>query len=152
MYGGQVMEEGDTEALFARPTHPYTLGLLSAVPRIDRVDDALLTIAGEPPDMSRLPPGCPFAPRCPMVTDACRTEEPPLAPTDQPGHRAACIHSARIAQEHLDYADIFPVPVIPTSSLERMPRDQRDTVLELSGMKRHYPLMKGSFSCAIRAE
>jgi oligopeptide transport system ATP-binding protein len=64
MYGGQIMEEGPTEAVFARPAHPYTAGLLSAVPRIDREEAVLRTIAGEPPDMSRLPAGCPFSPRC----------------------------------------------------------------------------------------
>ena len=89
MYGGQVMEEGETEALFARPTHPYTLGLLSAVPRIDRVDDALLTIAGEPPDMSRLPPGCPFLPRCAFARPENERIRPPLE-TLPDGRRRAC--------------------------------------------------------------
>ena len=89
MYGGQVMEEGETEALFARPTHPYTLGLLSAVPRIDRVDDALLTIAGEPPDMSRLPPGCPFFPRCAFRVPENEKVRPQLT-TLPDGRRRAC--------------------------------------------------------------
>jgi oligopeptide transport system ATP-binding protein len=78
MYGGQVMEEADTEALFASPLHPYTQGLLSAVPRIDRDDDTLRTIAGEPPDMSRLPPGCPFSPRCAVARPECAGTRPPL--------------------------------------------------------------------------
>ena len=58
-----------------------------------------------------------------MSTDACTLEEPPLAPTDQPRHTAACIHSARMAAENLDYHDIFPIPAIPASPIERMPRD-----------------------------
>jgi oligopeptide transport system ATP-binding protein len=78
MYGGQVMEEADTEALFASPLHPYTQGLLSAVPRIDRDDGTLRTIAGEPPDMSRLPPGCPFSPRCAVAPPECAGTRPPL--------------------------------------------------------------------------
>jgi len=89
MYGGQVMEEAPTEALFARPTHPYTLGLMAAVPRIDRDEDMLAAIAGEPPDMSQLPPGCPFAPRCPLVRDICRTTRAPMELV-APGHRRAC--------------------------------------------------------------
>lgn len=79
MYGGQVMEEAPTEALFANPTHPYTRGLLSAVARIDREDEVLRTIAGDPPDMSRLPPGCPFSPRCAVALPHCAGQRPALA-------------------------------------------------------------------------
>jgi oligopeptide transport system ATP-binding protein len=89
MYGGQVMEEGTTDAIFGRPTHPYTLGLLSAVPRIDREDEALLTIAGEPPDMSRLPPGCPFFPRCAFARPENERVRPRLE-TLPDGRRRAC--------------------------------------------------------------
>lgn len=78
LYGGQVMEEGPTETVFAAPTHPYTLGLLKAVPRLDRADAELATIAGEPPDMSRLPAGCPFSPRCDMALENCQTQRPAL--------------------------------------------------------------------------
>ncbi len=80
MYGGQIMEQGPTEPLFERPTHPYTLGLLRAVPRIDRDDETLSTIAGEPPDMSRLPKGCPFTPRCGFAFGPCPDVRPELLP------------------------------------------------------------------------
>jgi oligopeptide transport system ATP-binding protein len=89
MYGGQIMEEGSTEDVFARPVHPYTVGLLSAVPRMDRDDGDLRTIAGEPPDMSHLPAGCPFSPRCGIVRDICVTARPPLV-TFGDGRRRAC--------------------------------------------------------------
>jgi oligopeptide transport system ATP-binding protein len=89
MYGGQIMEEGPTEEVFARPVHPYTVGLLSAVPRIDREEGDLRTIAGEPPDMSRLPAGCPFSPRCSIVKDRCAGTRPTLV-TLGPGRRRAC--------------------------------------------------------------
>ncbi|MCC7321076.1 MAG: ATP-binding cassette domain-containing protein [Rubellimicrobium sp.] len=89
MYGGQVMEDAPTEALFARPMHPYTLGLMAAVPRIDRDEESLLAIAGEPPDMSRLPPGCPFSPRCALVRDICRSTRAPME-SPAPGRRRAC--------------------------------------------------------------
>ena len=82
MYGGQITEEGTTEEVFATPTHPYTRGLLRAVPRLDRDDAALATIAGEPPDMSHLPKGCPFSPRCAQViADTGSQVRPTLAYT-----------------------------------------------------------------------
>ena len=79
MYGGQIMEEGTTEVVFAAPSHPYSQGLLHAVPRLDRIEDKLATIAREPPDMSRLPKGCPFSPRCAVVRDDCPDQRPKLA-------------------------------------------------------------------------
>ncbi len=88
MYGGQIMEEGPTDDIFADPSHPYTSGLLKAVPRLDQATEELATIAGEPPDMSRLPAGCPFSPRCAQVLDNCRTERPSLDVT--PDRRRAC--------------------------------------------------------------
>ncbi len=78
MYGGQIMEEGPTDDIFASPSHPYTSGLLKAVPRLDRDEATLATIAGEPPDMSHLPPGCPFSPRCPQLLESCQTDRPML--------------------------------------------------------------------------
>ena len=78
MYGGQIMEEGPTTDIFANPSHPYTSGLLKAVPRLDKDEAELATIAGEPPDMSHLPPGCPFSPRCAQILDHCRTDRPAL--------------------------------------------------------------------------
>jgi oligopeptide transport system ATP-binding protein len=90
MYGGQIMEEGTTAQVFAEPTQPYTLGLLKAVPRIDRVEEELAVIAGEPPDMSRLPPGCPFSPRCAFVRpERCPVIRPDLVRLAD-GRRRAC--------------------------------------------------------------
>ncbi|SFS20334.1 oligopeptide/dipeptide ABC transporter ATP-binding protein [Yoonia litorea] len=88
MYGGQIMEEGPTTDIFAAPTHPYTKGLLQAVPRLDQDQGELMTIAGEPPDMSHLPPGCPFSPRCAQVMDHCPTDRPALETNGQ--RRRAC--------------------------------------------------------------
>ena len=98
MYGGQIMEEGATTDVFARPSHPYTIGLLQAVPRLDRDDDSLATIAGEPPDMSRLPKGCPFSPRCSVVRQDCPTVRPPLAGFDGDRRRACHIPPQEIAR------------------------------------------------------
>jgi peptide/nickel transport system ATP-binding protein len=145
MYAGRPVEQGSVDDIFYRPRMPYTIGLLGSVPRLDATEkQALATLEGNPPSVVNLPPGCPFAPRCPMATQACTIEEPPLAPTDHPNHHAACIYSGKVAAENLTYADIFPAPIVPTSPLERTPREQRKTVLQLEGMKRHYPLMKGA--------
>ena len=92
MYGGRVMETGPTDKLFAAPSHPYTVGLLGAVPRLDVPQDSLDTIPGDPPDLTNLPSGCPFAPRCPLVREACATM-PPLVPFDS--DRARACHAAR---------------------------------------------------------
>ncbi len=78
LYGGKVMETAPTEELFERPAHPYTLGLLRAVPRLDTPEGSLQPIPGEPPDMLRQPPGCPFTPRCPWAMEICGRTMPPL--------------------------------------------------------------------------
>jgi oligopeptide transport system ATP-binding protein len=90
MYGGRMMEAGPTTDLFAAPSHPYTLGLLQAVPRLDRDDDRLRTIAGEPPNMTGLPAGCPFSPRCGWQMPTCTDAIPPLLPT---GNRLRACHA-----------------------------------------------------------
>ncbi len=78
LYGGQIMEKRPTRDIFESPTHPYTLGLIKAVPRLDAEHDVLPTIDGEPPNMVGLPPGCPFAPRCSFAIDVCRSVRPQL--------------------------------------------------------------------------
>jgi oligopeptide transport system ATP-binding protein len=90
MYGGRMMEAGLTTELFATPSHPYTLGLLQAVPRLDRDDDRLRTIAGEPPNMTGLPKGCPFSPRCAFRFEPCPDIVPALLPW---GNRLRACHA-----------------------------------------------------------
>ncbi|MCE2483693.1 MAG: ATP-binding cassette domain-containing protein, partial [Alphaproteobacteria bacterium] len=89
LYGGQVMESGPVEHIFAAPHHPYTRGLLDAVPRLDRDDERMPAIPGDPLDMNRLPAGCPYAARCPRVADRCRRERPAME-RRAPGRRIAC--------------------------------------------------------------
>jgi oligopeptide transport system ATP-binding protein len=89
MYAGAIVEEASTKDLFRQPRHPYTLGLLGSLPRLDRDEERLQSIAGRPPDLTALLPGCPFAPRCSRVTERCRSETP-LLETAGAGHRAAC--------------------------------------------------------------
>ncbi|MBL3576205.1 ATP-binding cassette domain-containing protein [Rhodovulum sulfidophilum] len=78
MYGGRIMEEAPVDPLFETPTHPYTRGLLDAIPRVDHDQEALHAIPGNPPNMTGAPTGCPFAPRCALVNDRCRVETPAL--------------------------------------------------------------------------
>ncbi|MGI4984839.1 MAG: ABC transporter ATP-binding protein [Janthinobacterium lividum] len=85
MYGGRVMEHGQADALFARPTHPYTIGLLDALPRLDHDAVALRPIPGNPPDMAHPPGGCPFHERCGWAHPECRVTPPPLTVFGAPG-------------------------------------------------------------------
>ncbi|GFE51007.1 oligopeptide ABC transporter ATP-binding protein OppD [Roseobacter cerasinus] len=78
MYGGRVMEMGATDDLFEAPSHPYTRGLLNAVPRLDVPQEMLQTIPGDPPDLTALPAGCPFSPRCPIRHGPCADIMPSL--------------------------------------------------------------------------
>ena len=97
MYGGKIMEDGPTDHVFADPSHPYTKGLLRAVPRLDRADGKLATIAGEPPDMSNLPTGCPFSPRCAQVQNTCAALPPVLEPHGTDRRRACHLPIAEVA-------------------------------------------------------
>ena len=97
MYGGQIMEEGTTEDVFARPVHPYTVGLLKAVPRLDRDDGELKTISGEAPDMSRLPKGCPFSPRCAIAKPRCTDNRPDLVWLGDTRRRACYAELSEVA-------------------------------------------------------
>jgi oligopeptide transport system ATP-binding protein len=94
LYGGRVMEQGSAESVFYRPTHPYTIGLLGAVPRLDHAGDTLTAIPGTPPNMMRMPQGCPFSERCAFATDQCRTDRPPLVAANDPGVLRACHKTA----------------------------------------------------------
>ena len=92
MYAGRVVERAPTAALFADPQHPYTIGLMAAVPRIDAAVGRLTTIPGTvPPPWTRIT-GCRFASRCPLASERCRTEDPPLRELS-PGHGVACWHA-----------------------------------------------------------
>jgi oligopeptide transport system ATP-binding protein len=92
LYGGRVMEHGSAESIFYRPTHPYTLGLLGAVPKLDHDGERLLAIPGVPPNMGRLPAGCPFSERCTFVLDRCITDRPPLLPATTDGQVLRACH------------------------------------------------------------
>ena len=89
VYAGRIVEEGPIDEIFAAPRHPYTQGLLAAVPRIDAGDRPLVAIPGSPPTPARRPSGCAFHPRCPQRFDRCETAIPALVGVGQ-GRRVAC--------------------------------------------------------------
>src|SRR6266851_8097960 len=89
MYAGQIVERAPVRDLFARPEHPYTVGLLGSIPRLDEKRERLPSIEGRVPDMTRRPVGCRFAARCPFVEPACRDAEPALVEV-APGHLTRC--------------------------------------------------------------
>jgi oligopeptide transport system ATP-binding protein len=89
MYAGKIVEQAPARELFANPSHPYTLGLLRCIPRLDRDQGRLTPIPGRPPDLRRLGAGCPFAPRCSFALDRCREAYPEVRPVG-PVHHAAC--------------------------------------------------------------
>jgi len=94
MYGGRVVEQAAAAELYARPRHPYTRGLLASIPRLDGVaGERLVPIAGQPPDLARLPPGCAFAPRCVRADTTCSSKRPELRAV-LPLHDSACHHDA----------------------------------------------------------
>ena len=96
MYAGRTMEYGKVNDIFYRPSHPYTEGLLKAIPRLDSEGEVLATIPGNPPNLLRLPKGCPFQERCHRVSDICRTQAPELT----------SFHEGRLRACHWDWEEI----------------------------------------------
>jgi oligopeptide/dipeptide ABC transporter ATP-binding protein len=96
MYAGQVVESASTEDIFYRPGHPYTRGLLAAIPRLDDQREWLYSIEGRPPDFHSVPAGCRFAPRCRYAIDVCE-QAPPLAPLGLE-HQAACWRATELLE------------------------------------------------------
>ena len=120
MYAGRIVEKAPVRELFARPQHPYTVGLLGSIPKLDREQSRLAAIEGQVPDPYAAPPGCRFAPRCPCVTDKCR-EEPPLDPVEQRPARALLVCAARGAPR----------------------RRGMSALLRVEGLVKHFPVRSG---------
>jgi peptide/nickel transport system ATP-binding protein len=96
MYAGRIVEDAPIDAIFDRPAHPYTAGLLAALPELDGPRRRLVAIPGVVPEPGKLPPGCSFAPRCADVAPACRIAPPPTIEVAR-GHRAACLRARSLA-------------------------------------------------------
>ncbi|OBG90009.1 peptide ABC transporter ATP-binding protein [Mycobacterium sp. E136] len=140
MYAGRAVEVAGVEELYRDRRMPYTVGLLGSVPRLDAAQGSrLVPIPGAPPSMAALPPGCPFAPRCPLAIDDCRAAEPELLPIDASlSHRAACIRTEHVVGRSA--ADIYGVSTAPpdTPSEAEVP-----VVVRVENLVKTYKLTKG---------
>jgi oligopeptide/dipeptide ABC transporter ATP-binding protein len=96
MYAGKVVESAPTKVIFQAPRHPYTLGLLDSIPHMAKGADRLQPIPGQPPDLGKLGPGCPFAPRCAHASPDCTTTPVRLSEAGA-DHLTACLHPERVA-------------------------------------------------------
>lgn len=98
-YAGRIVERAAVDTLFAEPRHPYTTALFRSIPRLDDAPGTqLMPIAGQPPNLTALPPGCAFAARCAMRQDDCGTRRPELVPAPDDRHRSACLYWQQLAQ------------------------------------------------------
>ena len=105
MYAGKVIERGNAREIYANPRHPYTVGLLRSVPRLDLPRRAKLDpIEGQPPDLIHLAPGCSFEPRCKWAVDKCKTDIPELTEAGE-GHLSACWRSEDLGPSAIDFLD-----------------------------------------------
>ncbi|MEO6471079.1 MAG: ABC transporter ATP-binding protein, partial [Aeromicrobium sp.] len=142
MYAGKLVETGGIDDVFAKPTMPYTMGLLRSVPNLVTAGKTrLVPLEGRPPSLSALPPGCPFEPRCPIAIDECKKVEPALMSVSD-SHQVACIRATEIEIGDITTADVFPRP-------EPIPPEERArvagrTVLQIRDLQRHFPLTKGA--------
>ncbi|MDQ2706676.1 MAG: ABC transporter ATP-binding protein [Actinomycetota bacterium] len=147
MYAGRPVEKAPVDELFARPRMPYTIGLLGAIPRVDVGERApLVPIRGNPPLLVDLPRGCPFEPRCPIRIPECVEREPAQLPArgGSAGHTVACLRADQIQDGRIDGAEVYPLPPLLPVPAAAIPRDQRPPVLELVGLSKTFPLLKGS--------
>jgi peptide/nickel transport system ATP-binding protein len=139
MYAGRPVEVASVRELYRDRRMPYTAGLLGSVPRLDAPQGArLVPIPGAPPSLADLPPGCPFAPRCPLAIDECRTAEPELAPVG-PNHQAACIRTEQVAGRSA--ADIYGVSTAPSAADEAT--TDAPVVLRVRDLVKTFKLTKG---------
>jgi peptide/nickel transport system ATP-binding protein len=138
MYAGRAVETAAVDVLYRDRRMPYTAGLLGSVPRLDAPQGArLVPIPGAPPSMASLPPGCPFAPRCPLAIDDCRAAEPDLIEI-APKHRAACIRTEHVTGRAA--AEIYGVSTEATAATADA---DAPVVLRVRDLAKTYKLTKG---------
>ncbi|MFC2373066.1 MAG: dipeptide ABC transporter ATP-binding protein [Parascardovia denticolens] len=145
MYAGRAVERASIDKLFAKPTMPYTMGLLGAVPKPHvAASQRLVPINGNPPSLADIPAGCPFSPRCPLAVDECFKTEPQLELAEEgTGHLVSCLRLKHIQDNNLTYKEVFPSPEDLPAKWADVPRDQRPVVLSLKDVTKTFPITKG---------
>lgn len=142
MYAGRAVERASIDTVFAKPSQPYTMGLLGAVPKPHvAATTRLVPIKGNPPSLAAIPTGCPFHPRCPMATPECAQSEPELLPIEpSEGHLVSCHWMDKIREKSLTFEDVYPdlEPLKPKWA--EVPRDQRPVVLEVKDLVKTFPV------------
>jgi len=135
LYAGEIMEEASVLDLFQHPRHPYTLGLISSVPKPGQSKRAaqLQSIAGNPPSLTRIPSGCVFAERCPFVLDVCREQKPPLE-TLEDGRTVRCHRSSEMEAGELQFADAG------ASVVQHDADDSAETLMRVDTLIKHFPV------------
>ena len=141
MYGGRIVESGPVEEIFKRPCHPYTVGLLRSIPRIDTVDTRLVPITGQPPTPSQLPAGCSFHPRCAIGRERalCASQDPALRAVGAE-HASACHFPEEVGQL-LAETDLLS-PALPRAAT-RAGTPVGQPLLEVDRLQVYYPIKAG---------
>ncbi len=143
MYAGKLVESGTIDDVFYRTRMPYTLGLLGSLPRPDQgAHQALTPIEGNPPSVVSLPPGCPFAPRCPLRIEQCAEVEPALVHRGDT-HAAACHRSDEVERRRGAGEAVFPAGHV-VEVVARSPRDERPVVLSVRDLVKEFPVLRGA--------
>lgn len=150
MYAGRPVEKAPIYEIFDHPRMPYTIGLLGSIPNATKRDkEPLIPIEGNPPVVVNLPAECPFMPRCPVATSACKKQIPTLKDVEIRNqeatyHQAACVRAAEIYRKQIDGKSLFQIPQLPEDVLGEVPREERETVLEVKNLTKVFPLLKGA--------
>lgn len=151
MYAGRPVEKAPIRELFNEPRMPYTVGLLSSIPRVnEKKTEALTSIKGNPPILTQLPQACAFAPRCPIAAEACLKGVPQMQTVScelegADYHEAACVRSHEILHSRIEGKQLFIPPALPEDALGSTSREEREIVLKVEDLTKVFPLMKGSF-------
>lgn len=136
MYAGELIEEGSLEELFESPRHPYTVGLMNAIPRLDDPREKLETIPGSMPDLIETPSGCSFRDRCAFATEECAAIEPPLTPVDDSTHNGRRTHhSACIRSDEIDWTESQSIEAVAET------RDERqigEPIIEAKNLRKYF--------------
>ena len=141
MYAGKVIESASAAEVYGTPGHPYTLGLMASVPRLDLPKKARLdSIEGQPPDLANLPQGCSFSPRCSFAIDRCAMEQPPLSPVAE-DHFSACWVASQLVAEKPVHDELKE-----RATEQRVPEHDRattDILVDVRNLRMHFPVTSG---------